>query len=74
MELQGQAKIGVVGIDPWTAYLIDSRSEACFLRVIWNPGASVAVTPVSCAALKRNVPEAARFITWDPSPGPAPGR
>jgi hypothetical protein len=45
-------------------YVIDSRTETCLLGLAnYN---SPTATPVSCELLKRNLPEAARFITWSP--------
>jgi hypothetical protein len=69
-----QAKFGLVSIDQLSSYLVDPRTETCaLLRAV---GASTAVAiPVSCAKLKRSVPEAARLITWDtaePAAAPAP--
>lgn len=50
-------------------YLIDPYTESCFLRHLRVD--SLALVPVSCAKLKKNVPEAAAFITWEPDTAPA---
>jgi hypothetical protein len=55
---------GVVRIDRVSAYLIDPRTESCFLNMV-SGSQSVTIVPVSCAKLKKNLPEAATFITWD---------
>jgi hypothetical protein len=64
-NLEGQVPFGVVKIDFRFSYLIDPRTESCFL---WASGAdfNFALEPVSCAKLKKNVPEAAQHITWQP--------
>jgi len=43
------------------AYVIDTRTETCLL--MFGNANSATATPVSCALLKKNLPEAARFIT-----------
>lgn len=62
-DLDHQAPYGVVSMGPNIAYLIDVRTESCLLVY-----ASTAAAEVSCAKLKKSVPEAARYITWDVSP------
>jgi hypothetical protein len=62
-SLEGQSPYGVVSLGPNIAYLIDVRTETCLL-VYANAGA----VQVSCAKLKKNVPEAARYITWNAGP------
>ncbi len=59
-NLEGQAPYGVVRMGENIGYLIDVRTESCLLVY-----ASTAAAQVSCAKLKKNVPEAARYITWD---------
>jgi len=59
-NLEGQAPYGVVAMGPNIAYLIDTRTESCLLVY-----ANTAAAQVSCAKLKKNVPEAARYITWN---------
>jgi hypothetical protein len=64
---RGNVLYGVVRIDESFSYLIDPRTESCILR-FWvgyseSGGSSVLV---DCAKLKKNLPEAAKFITWLP--------
>jgi hypothetical protein len=59
-KLEGQAPYGVVTMGPNIAYLIDARTESCLLVY-----ANTAAAQVSCAKLKKNVSEAARYITWN---------
>lgn len=59
-NLEGQAPYGVVRMGPNIAYLIDARTESCLLVY-----ANTAAAAVSCAKLKKNVSEAARYITWN---------
>ena len=70
-NLEGQAPYGIVTMGPYISYVIDARTETCLLVY----GTASAVT-VSCAMLKKNVPEAVRYITWDvgteSAPVPAP--
>jgi hypothetical protein len=61
--------LGVISLGTGLNYYIDPRTETCML-VISGPDSAFGVA-VPCAKLKANVPEAARFITWDE---PAPGR
>jgi hypothetical protein len=60
-NLEGQAPYGIVSMGPNIAYLIDARTESCLLVY-----ANTAAAQVSCAKLKQNVSEAARYITWNP--------
>ncbi|MBN1209016.1 MAG: hypothetical protein JXB05_29430 [Myxococcaceae bacterium] len=72
-NLAGQTPYGVVNMGLNIGYLIDSRTESCLLVY-----ANTAAAQVSCAKLKKNVPEAARYITWDvggedaPAPAASP--
>jgi hypothetical protein len=72
-NITGQAPYGVVKMGPNIGYLIDPRTESCLLVY-----ANTAAAQVSCAMLKKNVPEAARYITWDvggedaPAPAASP--
>jgi hypothetical protein len=71
-QLQDQRRFLRVAIDSVYDYLIDPRTESCFLR---EQGAAhnFALVPVPCDKLKRNVPEAAPHITWDAdAPAPTP--
>ncbi len=58
-NLERQAPFGVVTLGTHSSYIIDARTETCLLVYV-----SVAAQ-VPCAMLKKNVPEAARYITWD---------
>ncbi len=62
-NLERQAPFGIIMIDGNYRYVIDPRTESCFLRSVVGG----AMVHVSCAKLKKNVPEAAAFITWEPS-------
>jgi hypothetical protein len=64
VDLSGQTPFTVVDIDDVNAYFIDPRTESCFLRLGRGTGSNLAAVP--CDKLKRNVPEAARHITWGP--------
>lgn len=63
-NLDSQAPYGVVMMGPNIGYLIDARTESCLL-VYQNTAAA----QVSCAMLKKNVPESARYITWNVGTG-----
>ena len=69
-NLAPQAPFGIVQIDYGHRYIIDPRTESCFLRVS-GADFNFALVHVPCAKLKKNVPEAAAFITWEPSDAPA---
>lgn len=75
-NLEPQPPFGVVAVDHEHRYIIDPRTESCFLRVFGGES-NFAMVHVSCAKLKKNVPTAAAFITWEPSDGapaaPGPG-
>lgn len=61
-----QAPFGIIRIDGDFdfSYIIDPRTESCLLRDYGGQG-NIAMVHVSCAKLKKNVPEAAAFITWE---------
>jgi len=59
-NLEGQAPYGVIMMGPNIGYLIDARTESCLLVY-----SNTATAQVSCAKLKKNVSEAARYITWN---------
>lgn len=59
-NLQGQTPFGIIHMGNGIGYIVDVRTETCML-VYGNTGAAL----VSCAKLKKNVPEAAKYITWD---------
>jgi len=61
--------LGMISLGNGLYYYVDPRTESCIL-VNGAPDGTFAVL-VPCAKLKANVPEAARFITWD---DPTPGR
>jgi hypothetical protein len=61
-----QAPFGIVIADDSFRYIIDPRTESCLLKEYGDQG-NIAMVHVSCAKLKKNVPEAAAFITWEPS-------
>lgn len=71
VNLEHQPLFGVVEIDPRFSYLIDSRTESCFLKQE-AANSNFALVPVPCDKLKKNVPEAAAYITWFPDSAPAP--
>ncbi|HYO69456.1 MAG TPA: hypothetical protein VEU33_25600 [Archangium sp.] len=54
----------LVDIDVWNQYVIDPRTESCFLHTR-SGHFNFTMVHVSCAKLKKNVPEAAAFITWE---------
>jgi hypothetical protein len=59
---------GVLQIDRTVSYMIDPHTESCILR-FWVGGYSESggsSVLVDCAKLKKNLPEAAKFITWLP--------
>ncbi|WP_037583685.1 hypothetical protein [Stigmatella aurantiaca] len=70
-NLKSQAPYGVVQMGPSIVYIVDPRTETCV--IVYGDSAAA---QVSCAKLKKNVPEAARYVTWDPgaedAPTPAP--
>jgi hypothetical protein len=59
VNVERQAPFGIVRLDDFFSYVIDPRTESCFIS---TPHFLVAVP---CAPLKRNLPEAAKYITWD---------
>ena len=63
-----QSPFGIIAVDYSHQYIIDPRTESCFFRVS-SADFNFALVHVSCAKLKKNVPEAAAFITWEPSDG-----
>lgn len=66
-DVSGQEAFHVIQLGR-AGYVIDARTETCLL--VFGNSSSATATPVSCALLKKNVPEAAPFITWDPSATP----
>jgi hypothetical protein len=60
VDLDTQAPFGVIPMGGTAAYLIDPRTESCFLFV------DKAIAVVPCGPLKKNLPAAAKYITWDP--------
>ncbi|MFP2958171.1 hypothetical protein ACLEPN_10120 [Myxococcus sp. 1LA] len=71
VELTSQDRFSIIQIDGSHSYLIDPRTESCFLRQ--NSGNfNFALVTVPCDKLKKNVPEASAFITWVPDGAEAP--
>ncbi|WP_226994105.1 hypothetical protein [Myxococcus hansupus] len=70
VKMSSTEKFAVINIDGRNAYLIDPRTESCFLMTAG--GGNHSTVHVPCEKLKRNVPEAATFITWAPSGEAAP--
>ncbi|GHG79342.1 hypothetical protein GCM10012319_31120 [Comamonas sp. KCTC 72670] len=70
VKMASTEKFAVINIDGRNAYLIDPRTESCFLMTASFDNHSTVHVP--CDKLKRNVPEAATFITWAPSGEEAP--
>lgn len=70
VKLREAGKFALINIDGRNAYLIDPRTESCFL-VTASSGNHTTVH-VPCDKLKRNLPEAATFITWVPDSAEAP--
>ena len=66
-DVRGQEAFHVIQLGR-AGYVIDARTETCLL--MFGSSNSATATPVSCALLKKNVPEAAPFITWDTSATP----
>jgi len=67
-DVASQPRLVSIGLDGFNSYLIDPRTETCLLMIRAN---GAFATPVSCALLKRNVPEAAAHITWVADAAPA---
>ncbi|NOK00397.1 MULTISPECIES: hypothetical protein [unclassified Myxococcus] len=67
VKLPKAGGFAIINIDGRRAYLIDPRAESCFLII-----SSGAVGNVPCDKLKKNLPEAAAFITWVPDSAEAP--
>jgi len=58
-------RLVILQVEGSSRYIIDPRSETCFL--VW-----ISMEEVSCEALKRNYPPAADAIAWIPEAAPAP--
>ncbi|WP_163991829.1 hypothetical protein [Pyxidicoccus caerfyrddinensis] len=69
-DLQAQGRFSIIDLGGGYSYLIDPRTETCFLR---QPGAefTFALVAVPCDKLKHNLPEAAAHIPWVPDAQPA---
>ena len=65
VDLNNQSPFHIVQIDRTFIYLIDPRTETCYL-VAGGGDSNFAMSAVPCDKLKHNVPESARFITWVP--------
>ncbi|WP_426755578.1 hypothetical protein [Myxococcus sp. Y35] len=70
VKLPTEGKFAVIAIDNRNGYLIDPRTESCFL--LTSSMDNHAIVHVPCDKLKRNVPEAATFITWVPDSAESP--
>lgn len=70
VQLGKQTPFHIIQIDSTFVYLIDPRTETCFLLA--GGGESFGMAHVPCDKLKRNVPEAAPFIAWVPDAPEAP--
>jgi hypothetical protein len=62
-SLKEQKEFGIIVMGEQIAYLVDPRTESCLL-VYGNTAAA----QVDCAKLKASVPEAGKYITWNPTP------
>ena len=62
-RLESQKEFGIIVMGEQIAYLVDPRTESCLLVY-----ANTAAAQVDCAKLKASVPEAAKYITWNPTP------
>ena len=62
-------RLTIVSIDDFWSYVIDPASETCGL--VHDFDKNYAIMPVSCEALARNLPEAAKVITWVAPAAPA---
>lgn len=59
-----QANFVVISLGGPDSYVIDPRTHTCLLRMQDTTNGNFAITPVSCALLKQNLPEAAKHVTW----------
>ncbi|NOJ81039.1 hypothetical protein HNV28_22380 [Myxococcus xanthus] len=70
VKLPEAGKFALINIDGRNAYLIDPRTESCFLVTAGSDNHTTVHVP--CDKLKKNLPEAATFITWVPDSAAAP--
>ncbi|MCP3167787.1 hypothetical protein [Myxococcus qinghaiensis] len=72
VQLTKQSPFHIIQIDSRFMYLIDPRTETCFLLA--GGSEAFGMTHVPCDKLKRNVPEAVPFLAWvaDAPAAPAP--
>ncbi|NVJ09006.1 hypothetical protein HUW63_27695 [Myxococcus sp. AM001] len=70
VKLPEAGKFALINVDGRLAYLIDPRTESCFL--VTSGSSNHALAHVPCDKLKRNLPEASTFITWVPDSAEAP--
>jgi hypothetical protein len=61
-NLQSQKEFGIIVMGSGIGYIVDPRTESCLL--VYSGTAAV---PVDCAKLKASVPEAVKYITWNPT-------
>lgn len=64
-NLDSQKEFGIIVMGEQIAYLVDPRTESCLL--VYGTSSTAAIA-VDCAKLKARVPEAAKYVTWDPPP------
>ncbi|AEI64219.1 hypothetical protein LILAB_11540 [Corallococcus macrosporus] len=71
VKMPTPGKFALINVDNRLAYLIDPRTESCFL--LTSSMDNHAIVHVPCDKLKKNLPEASTFITWVPdgAEGPA---
>lgn len=70
VKLPEAGKFALINVDNRLAYLIDPRTESCFLVTAGSGNHTTVHVP--CDKLKRNLPEASAFITWVPDSEQAP--
>lgn len=70
-NLQTQGRFSIIDLGGGFSYLIDPRTETCFLRQE-APHFNFALVPVPCDKLKHHLPEAAGHLPWVPDAPPAP--
>jgi hypothetical protein len=71
-NLQTQGRFSIIDMGGGFSYLVDPRTETCFLRQL-GAEFNFALVPVPCDKLKHNLPEAAAHIPWVPDAPPASG-
>ncbi|QSQ22175.1 hypothetical protein JY651_44790 [Pyxidicoccus parkwayensis] len=69
-NLQAQGRFSIIDVGGGFSYLIDPRTETCFLRQLGSDF-NFALVAVPCDKLKHNLPEAASHIPWVPDAPPS---